>query len=1467
MQLFSPHSESCRVADTADLRLSHNRPGHWSELKDVERRLHPIWHIVNITIARKHYTDVLICWPQFPSKTFEAIAMPNTRRDEMSSSPDPLNDTPTFHGYGSSRPKSQTRRSAKPRMSIPMSGSSPKKQTFELDVGDTLSPQKIRVTVEAGESDAEGFYTNYIGGEEESPLNSHAPRDRRKERTFTTTVPVKGLSDTENEGQPAMTPKKKGRPRKSTGTPIPPKKRTRAGTPTRRATPRRKSFGEPGWEDDQDKTFSVGRSIDVPGRKRTTQSRARKGSQQKSSSPAEANDAHEMVSNSTNKKGRGRRKAMNEEDIAHLNQDNNNAGSEHDMEDNFVEHNPASSPIQSNDYSRRPNPNRKGQEDVLIARFSPGNETPRKPGWSSPKTLDATEQMDADFANQPSLSLEPLRSQHLEEPFADGLGSPSTRLGSVSSNENGQYDGEGGPEDAVDEDDHEDGNGVDQTREFDTIMESEGFSMISMDSLNHSTPWNRIQDHDTSNPPRDKSLLSIQQSAADEDVDVASQEREVEEARPAPSEGPQAEASSPKDALQDFDVSVTQHPQPKALSNLLSNPEVDDSFSTIAPEIFEAASPVKALPKSTFLVATIKNDEAYDDSFSAIPSAVLEAATPAAKRLATSKMDSSSVKASTQLNVPGSKSGLLSSLAIKSTSPRLLTPEETPSPPCESPMTKASTGGKTQPIGRVDGEPSVNEASTIFSQMPSSPPSRRYTYTAHLRQHRQLYPDAAETPSIMFSSPHLPPLVPQPNEQVGCLDGLSESRRPTLSPIAKAGRVLQDALVPSSSSRSRSQSLGSPFKSPSANRNPSSVARDCQLSPLEERREKAFPKLCLTDNFAASSNMKPQWARSAGQDDPFSSATRNHRSPSVEQKEQYTLELPHQPVVPDRFSSIRSRIGTVRSENEMSWQAEQEIEIISNQGSNVDNAPGNRRSVTPEPTRNSSTRQLSTPPRERTWAAERAAVSKQIDSAKDDQVVVINSDDDFKSHESDDEDFGLLLETMGTSSPMSWRKQGVPDESNNVTEKPRRSKLPSPWRKNSKRLVYSDELSHISSPVVEKRPHIAGNIIGDSIAKPLTARRTITSQFNNEIELDVELSDFQIPQKTNFKPRVREKGGLDLSALFAASPPKKLPVLPSNSGGISSQLNRQPDRETSFDSQSNQRARPETPEASSSPAEGKISFTPIPQKTGFTPRPRSRGAENLPSKLFDISKSTIKFGTAPSNAQSLNSFPQSRSNLPLSGTPASDLPSSPDYMNDGNSSKTSTSEKENQKADDSTLKWAENVGLAANPLRPGPLHLSPTKSILRSPLKAPAPRPGIQDSPSKAVAWVSSSPNPSSPLYRPLSATTWTRDHWLLLEQIVWSWKPENRNYGREDVYGSVRRRHDTRVVSRLVGRTVSSGGRSMVLQQWHLEAVDEFRNKVPGWEEKGVATRVFSLVVAEEDRRARRIVQASMGGGGSREV
>jgi serine/arginine repetitive matrix protein 2 len=1345
------------------------------------------------------------------------------------SSPDPLNDTPTFHS------PAKPRRSSRVRHSLPLQGSSPKKQTFELDVGNELSPQKIRVTVEAGDSDTEAAYPGYIEGG--SPTRAPTPANHRMERTTTTRIPVKGLSDSEDETQEVATPKRgRGRPKKSTGTPVPAKKRGRAGTPTRKNGGRRKSIGDlVDGDDSDDVNFQIGKGVEIARGKGRSRSRSRstKGTSWKSTPAArQAEFSDKLISSTTSKKGKGRRKTLLPEEVVVLegessghNVDNQEAeipGALEDVNSKSVDPPSIYSTIRSTATVGGYQP------DITLAIFDPGNETPHRTGWSSPRIVEApiplSTRRRANSYPSPSASPEkPHFSQYDEESVAMAPAPLSDTREPVETENYDNGFGDGRYEE-------ENGDGVGELLEFDTILESEGFSMISVDSVpslskHHSSPANQPE-NDLSRP------LEVLEAAA---------------------------------------------PARKSLvSRLLRKKSlgVEDSFPSIAPDILEAATPAKVVQKRNVSAEKATPTENYEDSFSAIPSAILDAATPAAVRQPRPKSD--------RLSVPGARLSVSPANESGSTAPRLPTPEETPSPPAvnhdSAPTSKPSSSRST---GRNSVQNASNDSSIVHSHIPSSPPSiapSRYTYTAHLRQHRQLNPDVTQTPSIVFSSPSLPPPIPGARGQPALALAPEQSQRPTLSPTVRAGRALQDVVVPSSA-RSRSQSLGSPFKSPAADRKSfSSALQQSRPSPLQERRAGPLPRRDLNCELAGVSSQRCVWKGSNPQEDPFSSRGPSQtRPPSPEEKQQYCLDLPDQHRYSDpRLSSIRSEADSPRSDA-MSWQAEEEISLPEGTTSisNVAIPAASSRGclLGSECNRNSAMTS------EQRYSAEREAVRQQIASADSSKVIVIDSDDDEVNddHGHEDEDFDLLLETLNSSSPAVQPPQ---EPVENALEKPRRSKIPSPWRKNSKRLVYSDELSRLECPIAGRVAVVKGlakDLATETASQPVTVRRIVTPIYSDETD-PADLSGFQIPQKSNFKPRVRESN-LDLSALLA-SPEKPLPKLTRSSWQPSFQQNPSSSRVSCTE-------KPREIQKSSEAGSGHVTgFTPIPQKSGFNPRAR---AELSSSPIKQTSFAPTIFGgpmetnpactpsrlpqpSSPVSRPLHSSSPSRTNSLSALHTPSNQLSPSMRSEESHSPSLISNEEKENQPTQNRTLKWTESLRLqSATALVQTPLPTtSPTKSCLRSPLKTPSANyVSGKASPNKAVTFVSSSPIPDSPVTVPLSSTKWSKDHWRLLDSIVQSWKPENQsspsssdssdsNPGEGSRSEQPRkRRNSTRVISKLLGKKVSSQGESMRFEQWHLEAVDEFRGCIPGWEEKVVAMRVFALIVGEE-RRALGLVGSS---------
>lgn len=1289
---------------------------------------------------------------------------------DSTSSPDPLAGSLTYSS------PAKARRSSRVTKSFQLRGSSPKKQTFQLDLGNDLSPQKIKVTVEAGSDEENDYILGY--GRSSSPS-----RARRREHTTTTTVPVKGLSDTDegDNTQYSATPKRgRGRPRKS-GTPVPGKKRT--STPIRKNSGKRRSVGElVDGDDDEDVDFKLSQAVEIGRKKGTSRSRSTKGAFRKSRGADQADVPDNEL---PKKKGRPRKRAPEQAaDSGNVDQQSGN-GAESVETSNVV------SPSAFSTIRSTATMEGEQESEIVLARFDPGNETPRRAGWSSPRIIET---------NRPSSSGS--RAGSYPSPCA----SPEK---TSFSGEEEDYTNDldcGGNLYAEEEEDE-----VGEMREFDTILESEGFSMISVDSVpslreHLSSPTPELE-KETAKPVRNKALLSLQNEKSFNDSFSSIPEDILDAASP---------VRKPRNA------------------NLLSvqNAHVNDSFSSIPPDVLEAATPARPHQKDLLLEATKSNQE-YEDSFSAIPPTISDAATPAAVR-----KDNSAPE---RLSVPGPRSNFSSR---KAGSPRLLTPEETPSPPQEHDVEDIGANRKFQPSSLK----AVAKTSIESSHLPSSPPvagPRRYTYTAHIRNHRQLNPDVTQTPSIVFSSPSLPPPLQPVREQPGLHPLLDVSQRPTLSPIARAGRVLQDIVVPSSP-RSRSQSLGSPFKSPATDRRSSSIVPQ-EPAPMQDRLAGPLPRLDLSSHFSDRSSQRFR-SMSSAQEDPFqNNSTLKERSPSPEQNQPYTLELPHQRNTSDaRSMNIRSDSNPLGSEDAMSWQADEPSALYEHPKSTKSNTA--RRYPLERESDQRSTLALAN---EQRWAAERHEVSRKISAASPDDVVTIDSDDEAPDRGRDEEeDFGLLLETLNSSSPAVEQR---PQPAKETTEKPRRSKLPSPWRQNSKRLVYSDELSHLSSPPSPKLGAKFGvaKVGMDASSQPVTVRHVGVEEMSDSVDAD--LSGWQIPQKSNFKPRPRETGHLDLSALLSASPAKQLPVLAKSSQpslfqreGLSRSLSVEVD--------------------STETKPTLTGFTPIPQKIGFAPRPRAgstASATNNSNSLPNVSVAQYRpsqpipcppsgnspprmatpFGSSsPSRTNTLSAHHKLSAELSLSVN-------SPDYLH---SSQVSPDEKENLAVDTRTAEWTKSLGIStAHPSAPilQPPS-SPVKSCLRSPLKTPSAQtgPGFSDgSPSKAVQFVSSSPMPSSPPQGLLSSTKWSKDHWQLLDEILESWKPDSAYPDTEQR----QRRNSTRVISRLLGKTVRSMGESMVFEQWHLEAVDEFRGCVPGWEEKVIAMRLFSLILGAE-RRAR---------------
>lgn len=104
-----------------------------------------------------------------------------------------------------------------------------------------------------------------------------------------------------------------------------------------------------------------------------------------------------------------------------------------------------------------------------------------------------------------------------------------------------------------------------------------------------------------------------------------------------------------------------------------------------------------------------------------------------------------------------------------------------------------------------------------------------------------------------------------------------------------------------------------------------------------------------------------------------------------------------------------------------------------------------------------------------------------------------------------------------------------------------------------------------------------------------------------------------------------------------------------------------------------------------------------------------------------------------------------------------------------------------------------------------------------------------------------------------LSTVQWSRNHWLHLDELLQLHRHEPFKFQlrcRSAIKASPRKRAS----SRLLGREATSQGVTMLLEQWHLDIVDMFRQEVGVWGEEELAKRLFALIIGGERRRQGRV-------------
>ncbi|ETS79099.1 hypothetical protein PFICI_08952 [Pestalotiopsis fici W106-1] len=773
---------------------------------------------------------------------------------DFSSSPDPLGDEVPSSVMPSARRNAGNLKSIARESSVQYSGSSnrtksiskpistrksPRKQTFELDVGNGRSPQRLLVTVEAEhERGQRGAVSRRLFNA--SPTRSVSRR--REGTTTTTTVPLRGLTDDEaDETGNVSTVRRRGRPRVSlgskNGTPAPRGKK-RAGTPLTKTSSAKRHSGEAPSETDLENTALLESSQNAAVEPTPKPKTRTKKTPKKAGTPAVPS------SNPTGRK-RGRpRKALMPEEVADLN-------SEADR--------------RPDNTSILPSDNVPMTEEIHMDGAFDGDDDRRMSDFATSQIGDV---------RQPSATREDttrLRTGQRGVRFSSPIARYSEAFDEVSSHQ-GRADESDAPmfddyTGEVHSDVESETEGVDGATYSgpDNLTHASEFSMINVEELpsfQASLQSNRsgiIDQHqpfpeagDETNMIINQTLESLRRSTQTE-ADGHSHIEDAQNRRESIQTTAEHESAdhtrNSRSAFGSSQSSWMQSPRrPPRKSMPLSRqvfsnkaPHVDDSFSELPDSILRAATPgrLPMKPVTTHVTDEYSNMDEYEDEFSQIPDEVLEAATPRPPRMER-RVDHNTVE-----NVPSleeeeeeEEEAQSNSRSTNIGSDRLPTPDDTNSSTTDAKNihgeeahkmpVDSSAVANTSELNIRSSPPTISrQMNTMTIQPESGQTITRHFDTMALvsdasRQTDQ--EDHAETQRNKGSSPAAP--LQNSGSPGQTRKSPSPVRRPTLSPIVRVGRTLQNIMSDRSSPDEHGSSLASPFRGPGQNDSrQSSIAR------------------------------------------------------------------------------------------------------------------------------------------------------------------------------------------------------------------------------------------------------------------------------------------------------------------------------------------------------------------------------------------------------------------------------------------------------------------------------------------------------------------------------------------------------------------------------------------------------------------------------------------------------------------
>lgn len=963
--------------------------------------------------------------------------------DDTPSSPDPLGDEPpssalpvtrrtdhTLPHHDFSMPRSSPRKSSPIR-------TSPRKRTFELDVGNELSPQKILVTVEAEEALRRGIGRKLF--QSSSPIR----QNRQAEAITTTTVPLN--DEIENEA----TPRRRGRPRRtSNGTPMP-KGKKRAGTPLQKSAKSTRRKGDPESEASAYNDTPIEPMAAPAASKPKT--RARKTPQKTATTQAVPSSQVSTIGGSKRKRGRPR-KAMMPDEVAILadtiDQSAGNIANPSTLRSvqEDVENLPPLASDTILDFLEEeagrqdtPRGNRGNRENFLDEMGSDRDRTPRPGNISSPHEADRTSYQDRLDDNQDLGMSEdypplPEPQSDVESDFGDDHNIP--------------------------------GSGQD--------THASDFSMIAVESLpsfqaNRSAfPSDPPEMGDETNMIINQTLESLRRSTQTEGEyqspgQLNRDNSHADEGR----SGTHYSLLANPSLMRRSKSPRRQKPLPLSRQVFAGKAsQGDNSFSSsIQGSTLRSATPKRfsMMPRQAETQhEDVEAAEGYEDSFSEIPEAILDAATPRPPARTTTHLEGETSQGQASTESRNAGPGFESN--------RLPTPDDTSS------SIAGSKRAQEDDIGTSSRPQSAAAAAAPppNSGFQSSPPIINRPRAMDFGP-SQLDQEIRNTPGLRDSSPRLPPSSKGPVEPTRSLEP-PQTSRPSLSPIVRVGRTLQNVMSDRPSPEPREGSLGSPFRG-AANDSSRQFTSD-QSGPVSmpdsptpatdhgiptqfnPRSALRIPPTLIQSARSNLSRGQPTAQSNAigAVSNPFGPNINDRLEPEAPRRPSYDAgETSHASRSAFNPSVASSARGMPSSDNEvMSWPADSD-----NRQEELDQIPNT------QPMRSQNSGFFGT---RRSSVSQAPDANFEIGGERDmteEQQHEMEADDnnELPSFEEDDDLWDIEASRPTPKARDATRSSRQPED-----PRTRRIKVPSPWKRTSRRLIYREDIASPSQIEIGESP-------------------------------------------------------------------------------------------------------------------------------------------------------------------------------------------------------------------------------------------------------------------------------------------------------------------------------------------------------------------------------------------------------------